>query len=74
MDAVSGPLFGGRVQCRTNPFCSGGGGARVLHGGLAMTTPGAEAPPASSEPTPGALLPLGMLGGVCGRQTLRFPF
>lgn len=48
--------------------------ANVLHGGLALTTPGAEAPPASSEPGPGVLLSLETLGGVWGRQTLHFLF
>lgn len=48
--------------------------AHVLRSGLAVTTPVAEAPPASSEPVPDALLPLGMLGGVWDRQTLIFPF
>lgn len=48
--------------------------AHVLHSGLVVTTPVAEAPPASSEPVPGALLPLGTLGGVWHRQTLPFPF
>lgn len=50
------------------------GGAHVLRSGLAVTTPVAEAPPASSEPVPDALLPLETLGGVWDRQTLRFPF
>lgn len=76
-EAVSRASFGGWVQCRTNSFSGGGEEERrahIPHGVLAVTTPVAEASPASSEPLPGALLPLGMLGGIWDRQTPHFPF
>lgn len=75
-EAVSRASFGRWVQCRTNSFSGGGEERRahILRGDLAVTTPVAEASPASSEPLPGALLPLGMLGGIWDRQTPHFPF
>lgn len=70
----AGPRLVGGVSARLTPSVVVMVGACLLHSGPAVTSPVAEAPPASSEPVPDALLPLGMLGGVWDRQTLCFAF
>lgn len=62
------------VSAGLTPPAAVDGGTHILHGGLAVTTTVGEAPPASPDPVPETLIPLGRLGRIWDRQTLHFPF